>query len=306
MAQADAPVGATNLKVNVGICEIDSYDMLFYSHYPRYNERAANQCLTPAEITNGTPPCYAVLSQVHYLKYSRSVRWTDIVEIRTSLAGFPDSNSDTGDFSVLLLHEWFCSPPGGQQAPSLASTSLSEYVVTLTSNGSAPNADSLREIFMQRLAMVPEKRQKMLQVDSKVKFEVKESNYRQDDYQVYRDMLGVGGQVLPSAVMDIMERQRTELIGGQAMLETLKREDNILIVVYTLQKLRWGSAKASPWDKLVCRSGYAIRNGMYYCVHQQILVNGEIVMDGYLELVFVKDGAILKETPERIRPTIAS
>ena len=87
-----------SMPLDVGICDIDSYDMLFYSNYVRYNERAANQCLSPAaaaqeasvfnmaagDEAKSAPQLYAVLAEVHMLKYTKSVRWTDEVEIRTT------------------------------------------------------------------------------------------------------------------------------------------------------------------------------------------------------------------------------
>ena len=36
---------ASRMRVEIGIADIDSYSMLFYGHYLRFNERAANLCL---------------------------------------------------------------------------------------------------------------------------------------------------------------------------------------------------------------------------------------------------------------------
>ena len=44
LASSSAEPGV--FEVRPGIAEIDSYEMLFYGHYPKYCERAANACLT--------------------------------------------------------------------------------------------------------------------------------------------------------------------------------------------------------------------------------------------------------------------
>ena len=86
------------LRVRLGISEIDSYSMLFYSHYLRYNERAANFCLSLESSS-------AVLRRVAVAKYMSSVRWNDTVD--------------------MLLHEWFVA----EQYEKPAYLSLCTYVV---------------------------------------------------------------------------------------------------------------------------------------------------------------------------------
>ena len=83
------------LRVRLGISEIDSYSMLFYSHYLRYNERAANFCLSLESSS-------AVLRRVAVAKYMSSVRWNDTVDIRTTAVAEPSADGE-----YMLLHEWF-------------------------------------------------------------------------------------------------------------------------------------------------------------------------------------------------------
>ena len=50
--------------VDVGICDIDSYDMIFYSNYLKYNERAARDYFDSN----------VQLIHVNTIKYMKSVK----------------------------------------------------------------------------------------------------------------------------------------------------------------------------------------------------------------------------------------
>ena len=104
------------LRVRLGISEIDSYNMLFYSHYLRYNERAANTCLSPESSS-------AVLCRVSLAKSMSSVRWNDTVDIRTTVAPSAEGQSVQGECT--LLHEWFVA----EQYEKPAYLSLCTYAV---------------------------------------------------------------------------------------------------------------------------------------------------------------------------------
>ena len=54
---------------------------------------------------------------------------------------------------------------------------------------------------------------------------------------VYPDMIGPGGGLAVPCVMDLFERQRTAIIGGQPALAWLDRE-GIAVVVYRLRHMR--------------------------------------------------------------------
>ena len=79
------------MRLRLGIAEIDSYNMLFYGHYLRHSERAANSCL-------GRESTSATVSHVALAKYVSSVSWNDVVDIRTTAHPSEDGT---------LLHEWF-------------------------------------------------------------------------------------------------------------------------------------------------------------------------------------------------------
>ena len=106
------------LRVRLGISEIDSYNMLFYSHYLRYNERAANSCLSPESSS-------AVLCRVSLAKYMSSVRWNDTVDIRTTAVVEPSAEGQSVQGECTLLHEWFVA----EQYEKPAYLSLCTYVV---------------------------------------------------------------------------------------------------------------------------------------------------------------------------------
>ena len=106
------------LRVRLGISEIDSYNMLFYSHYLRYNERAANSCLSPESSS-------AVLCRVSLAKYMSSVRWNDTVDIRTTAVVEPSAEGQSVQGECTLLHEWFVA----EQYEKPAYLSLCTYAV---------------------------------------------------------------------------------------------------------------------------------------------------------------------------------
>ena len=105
------------LRVRLGIAEIDSYNMLFYSHYLRYNERAANTCLSPESSS-------AVLCRVSLAKYMSSVRWNDTVDIRTTAVAEPSADGE-----YMLLHEWFVAEQ--YEKPAFAPTSCAARSASL-------------------------------------------------------------------------------------------------------------------------------------------------------------------------------
>ena len=88
---------ASRMRVEIGIADIDSYSMLFYGHYLRFNERAANLCL-------GAESASATLSAIAMSTYKSSVRWNDEVYIRTTLVPRDDAAVPSDEHG--LLHEW--------------------------------------------------------------------------------------------------------------------------------------------------------------------------------------------------------
>ena len=102
--QSPAPAPAASrmaavFRLSLGIGDIDSYAMLFYGHYPRYCERAATASL-PAQSG-----AFFQLTSADLIKYSKSVGWNDVVDIRsTAVPPTKDASSDERAF----LHEWIC------------------------------------------------------------------------------------------------------------------------------------------------------------------------------------------------------
>ena len=58
-------------------------------------------------------------------------------------------------------------------------------------------------------------------------------------------------------ILGFFERQRTTLIGGQDELERLKAEDQVMIVMYSIQQLRFLPTAVRPREKIVVSSGFA-------------------------------------------------
>ena len=197
------------LRVRLGISEIDSYNMLFYSHYLRYNERAANSCLSPESSS-------AVLRRVAVAKYMSSVRWNDAVDIRTTAVAGPSAEGEH-----TLLHEWFVA----EQYEKPAYLSLCTYTVCGVAGFTGARTPDVKEA----------RRIQALQREAGLLFTPQDGGGCSETLPVYPDMIGPGGSLAVPCVMDLFERQRTTLIGGQEELERLKAEDGTFIVVYMIQ-----------------------------------------------------------------------
>lgn len=256
------------LRVNLGIGDMDSYSMLFYGNYHRYNERAANSCL-PADAPVGAA---AVLKKVHIIKYTKSVGWNDVIDIRSLLAA-----EDT------LLHEWLVDG-------KVVHTCLAQYDLrggAVLSGAQKPDGKpDERRIFANQRAAAD-------------LFTPPAACYRRDRIMVTPDMIGPGGGVFLGSVMDFYERQRTELIGGQAELERLTSEDGVQIVVYSISQLELHGTPVQPRELVEVSSGFLLQNDMYYCVHQSVthVPSGAKIADGYCKLVFAKPGAGVVKAP---------
>ena len=199
------------LRVSLGISEIDSYSMLFYSHYLRHNERAANSCLSPESSS-------AVLRRVVVAKYMSSVRWNDTVDIRTTAVA---ELAVEGEHT--LLHEWFVA----EQYDKPVYLSMCTYAICGSAGFTAARTPDAKEA----------RRIQALQREAGVLFTPQDGSGRSETFPVYPDMIGPGGSLAVPCVMDLFERQRTTLIGGQEELERLKAEDGTFIVVYMIQAL---------------------------------------------------------------------
>jgi acyl-CoA thioesterase FadM len=264
---SDAAAGprgeCTMQRLDIGIADIDSYAMLFYGNYFRYNERAATACCTPGS--------WAVLKRAALVKYIKPVGWTDVVDIRSTLV--PPEGDERAD-EPMLLHEWLRD---GE------TIHLSLAVYTLHGGGA-----------LQAPAPEPavERRLKALRREAKDVFEPPPSSYLRETRVVYADMIGASQALSCPQVMDYFERQRTVLIGGQRELERLKAEEGVMIVVYSAQQLEFFDTALRPTDELQVSSGYLLQHGCLYCLRQTIshVATGRPVADGWLKLVFSKDG----------------
>ena len=71
-----------------------------------------------------------------------------------------------------------------------------------------------------------------------------------------------------------------------------------MIVVYSIQQLRFLPTAVRPREKIVVSSGFCVQNEMFYCVHQSIkAASGELIADGYLKLVFVHGNGAVGKAP---------
>ena len=230
-------------------------------------------------------------------KYAASVRWNDTVRITSTLV--PDQEGT-------LLHEWFCDRKGDKPFH----VALCSYAIrgeAAFGRATLPDAKEQRRIGA-------------LQREAASVFTA-EPPPRTETFAVFPDMIGAGGVLGVPCIMDLFERQRTALIGGQEMLERLKRDEAISIVVYLIQRLELPSVNVQPRDEIdvstascrppsptfgplaralslsSCAQGFTVQgDGLFYCVKQSIShrATGSLCAGGFLKLAFVRDGGIVK------------
>ena len=164
------------LRVRLGISEIDSYNMLFYSHYLRYNERAANSCLSPESSS-------AVLRRVAVAKYMSSVRWNDAVDIRTTAVAGPSAEGEH-----TLLHEWFVA----EQYEKPAYLSLCTYTVCGVAGFTGARTPDVKEA----------RRIQALQREAGLLFTPQGGGGCSETLPVYPDMIGPGGSLAVPCMME--------------------------------------------------------------------------------------------------------
>ncbi len=228
------------MRLSLSIGDVDSYNMLFYAHYLRFCERAANECLPAGGRA------YATLSRAELVKYSSSVKWNDDVEIRSTRVPAAEG-APAADDQQMLLHEWIC---GGKAVHVCLAT------YTLHGGGSFSGAEATDDPGAQRRA-------KALQRESLQLFTPDPHSYKREQLRVWPDMVGPRGSLGRPTVLDLMERQRTEIIGGQAELERLKAEDGVMIVVYSMQQFRLHGTPVAPCDTIEVSAGVVVQNDMF-------------------------------------------
>ena len=232
----------TMFRVQCGIADIDSYSMLFYGNYMRYNERAANACLSQSDGQGGC----AMLKAAHFVKYTMPVRWNDVVDVRSTLLGEPKEHEAT------LLQEWLVE---GRVIHACYATYKLHNVATGMPSAMLPDKAATRRV------MVMDKEPKMA-------FEAGESFTAGG--LVTPDMINFRSQLSVSTIVDMMERRRTDMLGGQAELERLQKEEGVAVCAYIMQDMELHATPVLPGDALEVASGYYVQNDMFYCYHHTL------------------------------------
>lgn len=286
------------MRVRVSLADIDPTNLVYYGHYIRYNERAANECLSDA----AGPECRAHLQCVTLSKYIRGAGWDEIVEICTTRVPAAEGvGTEAVADTQSLLHEWMVDG-------KLIHVSVATYAVEGLAPGcalsdafagarSVSGPKSVAGNDMQRCRDTM--RIRALQKEAEMTFLYPEANVRRDEFTVFPDMVA-DGKLTTHTVMDLMERQRTTLIGGQEALKELKGR-GVAIVCYSIQGLKLSHAAVRARQNIVATSGFVVLNERFYCMHQTLHhLNGAPLSECYLKLIFVRDGVIIK-APEDVR-----
>ena len=239
-------------QVKVGICDIDSYNMIFYSNYLKYNERAAYHVIGECRIQN-----------VRIIKYLRSVQWESNVCIESHILS-------TNENTVDLLHVWLCD--GKPMNQSVIKYAVPKYC-------------------REKIGEIPRLSKFLFHEWRKNAGFTPDGMTHSIETPFYSDMCGMGGTMSNGTCLDLMERQRTELIGGQPVLHRLKVEEGILIVVVNIYDLRFGDAVLDVGDTITCEStGEFAEDNKSIMVRQNIRRGDDMISDGVVKLCFIREG----------------
>jgi len=279
-------------RLRVSLADIDPTSFVYYGHYLRYNERAANElCVSD---------CSAVLINVMLSKYIRGAKWDEEVEIRTRLLDADEATATTGVLS--LLHEWFVDgkiihvsiatyamkrcPPGCSVIKE-AVTGDGDRAVGPSSEHDLPNVGTSSErislgtgsTYGWQQSFRDTVRIRALQKEAMLTLEYPDLNVRRDEFVVYPDMISEYGTLCTHTVMDLMERQRTTLIGGQEALKRLG-ERGVTIVCYSIQGLALSHVSVRARQRIEATSRFVVLSDRFYCMHQALhLPTGEVVSE---------------------------
>jgi len=257
--------GGFESKIRVGMSDVDAYGFLYYASYLKYNERATNH------VSSGL-----VLRGLEFMKFAKSVHWGKEVliltfkcpEARSSSTDLvaADAAAAAASSTLRLAHVWL--PYGGVDAdaagpPSPAGASptspaarwagaaaaVSPYNIAITlyelpadpaaraaANAAFHEPGKTHPLFRQLYACV---RESVTPLPPLPPTCTPLAAHRQRDLQftIAPDAIGYGGRLQPSVALDLFERQRTAIIGGQPALAWLDRE-GIAVVVYRLRHMR--------------------------------------------------------------------
>ena len=206
------------LDVTIGMADVDAYAFLYYANYMKYNERAAS-------LAAQTP---LVLSEVENMTFPLPVHWGSEVTIHTFLC--PD-NAGPADGRVRLIHAWTVATESRdvQAAEALKPVVYNASVIAYTAPSAATSIDpsllALRPpsvdhpLYAPVMACVRENRTRAPAFPLKC---ARLAPSRRATMRVGPDAIGFGGRLQPAVAMDLFERHRTAIIGGQPSLASLQ------------------------------------------------------------------------------------
>jgi acyl-CoA thioesterase FadM len=297
--------------VRIGMADVDAYAFLYYSSYIRHNERAACHAVD----------CGLALREMEFMKFGRPVRWGMRTTIHTFLA-FPDSERDSNLLRV--FHVWTCADEDGKDEVDANGNAVAFNLSISTY--SMPYEPAARSRIMSRLA-APKKGHPFFR---QLMACTKEATLalpplpptctplaaeRQRDLfvRVCPDAIGYGERLNPAVAMDLFERQRTAMIGGQSAMRWLE-SNGVAVVVYRLRQLTFSAEPVSLGGMLSCVSSESESGNLFFDARQQMIYQPpqhaagpsrqpRIVAECYIRMVFLKDGELTKP-PEEINQSI--
>ena len=266
----------SKFDVRVGIIDIDSYDMIFYSNYVRYNTRAAVQFFGEADVAAHTRLTgqHLRLTGIEVIKYLKPVRWTDAVHIETACVS-------RSAHTVTLFHQWISEG-------RLMNRGIFSYQ---WHDPSAAVVELPPFIQQQALPAVPPKRRMLvdfLRRDAVPTIDMNHIPEQQLDVCLYPDMFDATGQVSMRTLLDYMERGRTELVGGQLSLARLKREEHTMIVVSSIDAMTRFPVDCTVADTLTVRSCCeTLTENRSFLVRQRVSCGDALLSQAWLRMFFV-------------------
>ena len=285
---------------------------LRYAAYMTYNERAANNCVGSIIISRPdnwyhdvAAGCYALMQRALLVKYpSNRVQQGEKVDIKSTLATNDDEMAQAlADDEQLILHEWRCEERIVHSCLVVYRlvANMAGYAATLSGARTPDIPTSKRILAMRREAASSTIPQSLAAA----------AGVRAETFDVFPDMLSSDGLVAMAAMLSLLDRHRTSLLGGWVELARLKREEGTRPLVYRVCNLKLGAGSGSavtvrPTDEVRVASALQVQNEMFATVSQTAthVLTGACLASAHFKLAFVRgepgEEAVVK-APEAIR-----
>eukprot|EP00924_Labyrinthula_sp_SR-Ha-C_P002856 snap_masked-scaffold_13-processed-gene-8.62-mRNA-1 protein AED:1.00 eAED:1.00 QI:0/-1/0/0/-1/1/1/0/284 len=243
----------------LAISDIDGYNILFYSNYVKYNHRAAFEI---CHVLGSVGSCS--IKEVVQMSFLGQVKWEDEVFINSNVY---QVSINTHSLNLIILHEWVVDG-------RVANRSLITYKLVTKDNSIQHYQSST--LSRPQLAFIKQTSMKLPKTPQKT---------HQNSYKVFPDMIHQG-QLSTATILDLFERARTEGLGGQKSLQSLKKDFNRNIIVGSILSVKFSEEKGIKSGENVEIKSYGRLESRNMCAgfYQEIVYAGHTLASYYAKL----------------------